>query len=155
KTLQEQVARDGPLAVEDVYPIARAVAEGLRAAHGKGILHRDVKPANVLVAAAKPQAAAAANRTWNVKLIDFRLALKQPARHAGRDTFRQGKTLVGASIAGTLDYGAPEQLGRIEAPVGRCSDVYGWARTCCFALFGTPQPLPRHFRGVPETLAEL
>jgi DNA polymerase len=35
------------------------------------------------------------------------------------------------------------------------SDVYGWARTCCFALFQTPQPLMRHWRSLPADLADL
>ena len=49
--------------------VARKIAKGLEAAHGKGILHRDVKPANILVLKD--------DDGWKVKIIDFGLALKQ------------------------------------------------------------------------------
>jgi DNA polymerase len=65
-------------------------------------------------------------------------------------------TLAGSSIAGTQEYAAPEQMGKLPGvAVGPSSDVYGFARTCCYALFQTPQPLPRHWRSVPPDLAEL
>jgi DNA polymerase len=65
-------------------------------------------------------------------------------------------TLAGTSIAGTLDYAAPEQMGKLSgASVGPYSDVFGFARTCCYALFGTPQPLMRHWRSLPHEFAEL
>ena len=145
-TLEEH-AKAQPLAAAELVEVARQVASALHAAHGQGILHRDVKPANLLVR--RPQDGA----VWQVKLIDFGLAL----RRAGGDTLPvTTATLKGSSIAGTLDYGAPEQMGRLAGvAVGPASDVYGFGRTCCYALFGTPQPLPRHWRSVPEPLAEL
>jgi DNA polymerase len=96
---------------------------------------------------AKPQAARQA------KLIDFGLAL----RRTGRETMLAStSTLAGNSIAGTLDYAAPEQMGKLSGvAVGPRSDVYGFARTMCFALFQTPQPLMRHWRSLPPALAEL
>jgi hypothetical protein len=63
--------------------------------------------------------------------------------------------MIGSSIAGTLDYGAPEQMGRRKEPVGAYSDVYGWAKTCCYALFQTTQPLLKHWSSLPRSLAEL
>src|SRR5205807_1481106 len=65
----EDAAREKPLAVSDLVEVARQVAEGLQAAHGKGILHRDVKPANLLVSKQ--------DKGWQAKLIDFGLALKR------------------------------------------------------------------------------
>jgi hypothetical protein len=45
------------------------------------------------------------------------------------------------TIAGTIDYASPEQMGRLPGvAVGPHSDVYGFARTCYFALLGTPEP---------------
>jgi uracil-DNA glycosylase family 4 len=145
-TLEEH-ARSQPLAPDEFPGVARLIASGLQAAHGKGILHRDVKPANLLVR--RPPEGGA----WQVKLIDFGLAL----RRAGRETLMASTaTLAGSSIAGTLEYAAPEQMGKLPgASVGPASDVYGFARTCCYALFQTPQPLLRHWRMVPEALAEL
>ena len=58
------------------------------------------------------------------------------------------RTLAGSSIAGTLEYAAPEQMGKLKGiPVGPYSDVFGFGKTCCFALFGTPAaaiPLEEH-----------
>jgi len=145
----DDVAGDRPLSVDDLRPIAALMARGLHAAHTQKILHRDVKPANVLVR--PPQGR---GEVWQVKLIDFGLALRQ----SGRDTLRMSgtNTLLGTSIAGTLDYAAPEQMGRLPGVTpGPTADVYGWARTCCFALFQTPQPLLRHWRALPAELAEL
>src|SRR5262249_14648618 len=121
---------------------------GLKAAHEKGILHRDVKPDNVLVRRHGPG--------WRVKLIDFGLALRQSVIHATLATSAAKTATLRASITGTLDYAAPEQLGRLPGvPVGPRPDVYGSGRTCCFALFGTAQPLRKHWKSLPEPLADL
>jgi hypothetical protein len=149
QTLESYVKEHGPLSVEDVLAVARQVAEGLQAAHGAKVLHRDVKPANLLV---RKEAAG-----WKVKIIDFGLALPQKVVETSRkgSTARQKETMVGSSIAGTVDYGAPEQMGRRKEPVGPYSDVYGWAKTCCYALFRTTQSLPKHWQSVPGPLAGL
>jgi hypothetical protein len=122
----------------------------LHAAHQRGILHRDVKPANLLVRREQTGG-------WQAKLIDFGLALKQNAIYASVRTPGSGlRSAVGSSVAGTLDYAAPEQLGRLPGvTAGPTSDVYGFAKTCCYALFGTTQPLSRHWESVPRPLARL
>jgi serine/threonine protein kinase len=133
----------------DLLAVARQVAAGLDAAHSKGILHRDVKPANLLVRKD--------GDTWQVKIIDFGLALRQTIKDSmSRLPDPKSRTLFGDSIAGTLDYAAPEQLGRLrDVPVGPYSDIYGFGKTCCFALFQTTQPLPKHWKSIPEPLADL
>ena len=72
---------------------------------------------------------------------DFGLAL---SRTVLQTTQVSSRTLLGNTIAGTLDYAAPEQLGKLEGvPVSPASDVYGFAKTCCHALFQTPEPTLR------------
>jgi tetratricopeptide (TPR) repeat protein len=147
-TLEDHIAKNGPLSPDDLVPVARAVAAGLHAAHSKNILHRDVKPANLLLRKD--------DTGWQVKVIDFGLAIRHDAERSTVNTGAHHKTLVGSTIAGTLDYGAPEQMGRLPGvAVGRYSDVYSFAKTCCYALFKTAQPLPKHFQRLPPGLADL
>lgn len=149
QTLEANVREHGPMPVADVLAVAAQVAQGLQAAHSAAVLHRDVKPANLLV---RKEASG-----WKVKIIDFGLALPQKVVESSQkaSTARQKETMIGSSVAGTMDYGAPEQMGRRKEPVGPYSDVYGWAKTCCYALFQTTQPLMKHWKSVPEPLAEL
>ncbi|MBY0228955.1 MAG: serine/threonine protein kinase, partial [Gemmataceae bacterium] len=127
----KDLSKLAPLPIEDAVQVGRKMAEALKEAHERGILHRDVKPGNVL---------ARKEREWTVKVIDFGLAV---------DVERDG-------IAGTLDYAAPEQLGRLPgAKAGPASDVYGWGRTMCFALFGTPSPHFRQWGQIPREVADL
>ncbi len=148
-TLADYVARHGPLTPADLLLMARPVAEALAAAHDRGILHRDVKPANLLVRRV--------GAAWQVKLIDFGLALKQGLIPATVNSpALRSRSAYAYSLAGTLDYAAPEQLGKLpHVPVGPHSDVYGFGKTCCYALFQTTQPLFRHWRTLPPSLAEL
>jgi len=145
QTLDEYVHEHGPMSIADFQIVGRQIAEGLHAAHQKGVLHRDVKPRNVLVRKTGDQ--------WTVKLIDFGLALRRDVlSSATSNTDALERTIQGNTIAGTLDFSAPEQLGKLKEPfaVGTYSDVYGFARTCCFALFGTHQPGPRQWRAVTD-----
>src|SRR5439155_23862862 len=141
--LEQHVREQGPLPVADARAVARLIAEGLKAAHERGILHRDVKPANVL--------ARQNGGTWQVKLIDFGLAVKQQAlQHTLTHTARVSKTVLGQRLAGTLDYAAPEQLGRRPESVAPYSDVYAFGRTICYTLFGTPNPGLRHWKTLDD-----
>jgi serine/threonine protein kinase/tetratricopeptide (TPR) repeat protein len=87
ETLGARIAR-GPLPPEDAIPIATAIAEGLVAAHGRGIVHRDVKPSNVLLTTG-----------GDVKLLDFGVA-----KVAGEELTGEGERL------GTVAYMSPEQV---------------------------------------------
>jgi serine/threonine protein kinase len=154
QTLEQHVRRHGALSVPLALELARQVADALRAAHGKGILHRDVKPANVLLRCNPGERWSEAPRTCEARLIDFGLALKQDL--LGNALLAGGKTVVSSSIAGTLEYAAPEQLGKLPgARVGSPADVYGFARTLCFALFESPEPTYQDWRKIPTALAEL
>jgi serine/threonine protein kinase len=132
--LESYVSEHGPLASADMLAVASQVAEALQVAHNGNILHRDVKPANVLVRRDGP--------SWRVKLIDFGLALR-PDKLEGHPSTSgpRAQTTIGKSIAGTLHYAAPEQMGQASGvAVGRYSDVYGFGRTCYYALLKTHSP---------------
>ena len=133
-TLEAYVQKNGPLSPEEARGVADQIAAGLDAAHSRGILHRDVKPGNVM--------GRKDGGRWEVKLIDFGLALRRQALQSTPSNVQAMEpTQRGKSIAGTLDYAAPEQLGKLKgAAVGPHSDVYGFGRTICYLLFKTPLP---------------
>lgn len=106
RTLSEMI-REGPLSAEQVASIARQSAEGLAAAHRKGIVHRDIKPSNIMV-----------DPDGLVKILDFGLA----KRAGAADT---PQTLTEADvIAGTVAYMSPEQATGKPLDVG--TDLFSW-----------------------------
>jgi urea transport system substrate-binding protein len=96
ETLAQRLDRDGWLPVVEALDVARQVALGLKAAHAAGLVHRDVKPANVWLVADKPGGA-----YKRVKLLDFGLA-KPVHRDDGLTDHGQ--------IVGTPHFMAPEQI---------------------------------------------
>ena len=116
ETLEARVAREGPLPIPDALRILSEVAAGLAAAHDRDLLHRDVKPANVLLGPA------------GAKLADFGLV-----KRLDRETLTQSGTTLG-----TASYLAPEQVGSDKARWGPTTDVYGLAATLHYALTGAP-----------------
>ncbi len=132
--LESYVAERGPLSPEDMLAVACPVAEALQAAHACEILHRDVKPANVLLRRD--------GEVWRVKLIDFGLALR-PGALPGTESTQdpRAQTTTGRSMVGTLHFAAPEQMGQLPGvAVGPHSDVYGFGKSCYYALLGTSHP---------------
>jgi ABC-type transport system substrate-binding protein len=104
--LRELLGRDGPLDPEDALRLVAQVGEALDEAHARGLVHRDVKPANILV-----------DREGAAYLGDFGLA-----KHASSPSSLTGEP----SFVGTIAYVAPEQI-KGEQVDGR-ADVY--ALTC-------------------------
>jgi tRNA A-37 threonylcarbamoyl transferase component Bud32 len=146
-TLAEYVRQHGPLSQREMLELARLIAEGLQAAHQRGILHRDIKPGNILVRKD--------GDAWKAKIIDFGLALQESVQEAGVGTVSvMSRATTLHEVAGTIDYAAPEQIGRLPGvPVDRRADIYGFGRTCCFALFQSPIPTGRQWRALPRGLA--
>jgi serine/threonine-protein kinase len=114
-TLRHLIDRHGGLPVPEVIRIGKQVADALDAAHRAGLVHRDVKPANVLVPPAGP-----------VKVTDFGIA-----KAAGGDDLTRTGTVMG-----TARYLAPEQVnGR---PTDPRTDVYALGLLMFEALCGHP-----------------
>ncbi|TDD60722.1 serine/threonine-protein kinase, partial [Actinomadura rubrisoli] len=110
-TLHELVAGGSPLRGAELHQLAVAVATALRGIHGVGIMHRDLKPGNVLLSRLGP------------RVIDFGIA---------RDPDATRITAKGQAV-GTPAYMAPEQL--LNDP-GPASDIFAWGGVTVFAATG-------------------
>jgi tetratricopeptide (TPR) repeat protein len=136
------------LTPEEFLPLALQIARAMHTAHSQGILHRDLKPGNVL--------ARRVGDDWRVKVIDFGLALPLQTIQTSKALAAKEETVLNRSVAGTVLYAPPEQMGRLPGVrVGPYSDVYAFGKTCCFALFGTTEPTRRHWTTIPDELADV
>src|SRR5690242_5418776 len=88
ETLRLRLHRQGPLSIRDSLLITRDIASALDHAHGRGVVHRDVKPENIFLAAE------------GAYLLDFGLAITSDSESSG------------GSVAGTPEYMSPEQASR-------------------------------------------
>jgi serine/threonine protein kinase len=120
--LRHLLDRDGPLAPAVALRIATQIASALDAAHDTGLVHRDVKPGNVLVARGTDS-----DHPEHAYLTDFGLTKKSLSL--------TGFTTVGQFV-GTLDYVSPEQIS--GKPVDARCDVYGFACVVYECLAGGP-----------------
>jgi serine/threonine protein kinase/tetratricopeptide (TPR) repeat protein len=100
-TLKQRIAQ-GMLPLDEVISIATQIALGLQAAHERGVVHRDIKSSNIMLA-----------RNGQVKIMDFGLA-KFPGR---------SQITASSSLMGTLAYMSPEQARGFEAD--HRSDIWG------------------------------
>ena len=108
-----------PMEVRSFLRLAIAIAAALTQVHRRGLVHKDIKPANILV-----------NRTTGaVKLTGFGIASRLPRE-------RQAPAPP-ESIAGTLAYMAPEQTGRMNRSIDARSDLYALGVTLYQMLTGS------------------
>ncbi len=119
RDLGRLIAADGPLATEDAAEVIAQVADGLDAVHAAGLVHRDVKPANVIVEGGQADGGSAAF------LTDFGLAKAMAST--------TGLTATG-EVIGSVDYMAPEQIEgrRMDAR----TDVYALGCVLFHAISG-------------------
>ncbi|MFF1558336.1 protein kinase [Streptomyces sp. NPDC058279] len=113
-SLAERLSADGPLSVEETARTGLALLGALAAAHARGVLHRDVKPANVLMEAG----------TGRVVLTDFGIA-----HLAGVTTISETGAFVGSP-----EYTSPERMQ--GAAAGPASDLWSLGVLLCAALTG-------------------
>ena len=112
--LDEVVEDRGPMAPADLLRLARGIAEAIRSIHACGVVHRDIKPGNVLIEDGDPV------------LIDFGIAhLQDDVRHT-----------VGGLVMGTPGYLSPELVE--GAAITDATDWWGWAATITYAASGRP-----------------
>jgi serine/threonine protein kinase len=128
ETLAQRIAR-GPLPLFETARVARQIAEGLDAAHQRGIVHCDLKPSNIKVASG-----------GTIKILDFGLARSISGEEAG------------TALLGTASYMSPEQ--RRGDPVDKRTDI--WAFGCVVFEMLTGQPVfRRKLMASGETVASI
>jgi hypothetical protein len=112
-SLHEVIKQEGPLAGGTLHSVAVGVATALAAIHGAGVIHRDLKPQNVLFSLGTP------------KVIDFGIAraLEATSRHTRTD-----------QMVGTVGYMAPERFDDRDS--GPPADVFAWGVLVAFAATG-------------------
>jgi serine/threonine-protein kinase len=131
ETLRERLQREGPLPVDDAVRIAREVGEALDFAHARGIVHRDVKPGNILL------------EDTHAVVADFGIA--KAISSAGGDV----STSAGL-VVGTPAYMSPEQL-IANGPVDGRADIYSLGCVVFEMLTGKP---PFHGQSMQEVAAK-
>ena len=125
----ERIDISGPLGVRDALAVASGLLRALEAVHNAGLVHRDVTPANVIVAGEPPLA------PGDVRLIDFGLAAA-----SGLTAIRSTTTDHSGDVAGSVHYISPEQAqGR---SVDARGDLYQVGAVLFFLLTGRA-PYPR------------
>ncbi len=120
ETLKDKVRR-GPMALEYLLAIGQQILDGLEAAHSEGIIHRDIKAANIFV-----------TRKDRVKILDFGLAKMAAAKTAKagpayEETLPSGEYLTTGGALGTMPYMSPEQL--LGKPLDARTDLFSFGVT--------------------------
>jgi serine/threonine protein kinase len=146
KSLYRLVMDGGSLTVPRAAALFAEAAAGLDHAHDQGLIHRDMKPSNIMV-----------TPNNHAKVLDLGLALMQ-----GETT--EAREIVGGQgyVVGSMDYIAPEQTEN-AAQVDRRADLYGLGCTLYFALSGRPpfpggtarEKMQRHRTELPQPLHSL
>ena len=143
ESLRERIARSGPLSVEDALRLLRDVTRALAYAHREGIVHRDIKPGNILL-----------NQDGDALVADFGIAHALAAARIDGDSAHESPDLTFATPA----YSAPEQL-RGDHDVDQRVDLYSLGVTAYEMLCGarpfsgpSPRALASAETVTPESL---
>ena len=129
-SLSRRLADNGPLPPQEAAALMQHVAEAIDFAHCQQVIHRDLKPGNVLI-----------DSDGRAQVTDFGLAKRQDAGHSMTAT---------GQVMGTPAYMSPEQAAGEE--VGPASDVYSLGATLYAALTGKP---PFDAGSIPELLMQV
>ena len=156
ETLAQRVARTGKLALDELIALVDDLGAALAAVHGAGIMHRDVKPSNIMIRAS----------TGRAVITDLGLSrmaglaeLAADASDGGIDPHDLTRT---GELLGTPAYMAPEQLQRAER-IGPAADIYALGLVLYEAATGTrahphaalPELIESRLSTPPRPVAEL
>ncbi len=129
----DQYVRDFDLSTRERLELVARICDAVHYAHQKGVIHRDLKPGNILV-----------DETGQPKILDFGVA-----RATNSDTqLMTMQTNVG-QIIGTIAYMSPEQVTGVSADIDTRSDVYALG-VICFEMLSQRLPLIVRDRSIPE-----
>ncbi len=143
--LQQLVKKEGPVDPSTAADLIAQGARGLAHAHHRGVIHRDVKPANLLI-----------DQAGLVRLLDMGLAL------VSADEDESLTVANNENVLGTADYLAPEQALNSHT-VDHRADIYGLGCTLYFLLTGKPpfsdgtlaQRIAKHQTEMPTSIRQL
>ncbi|WP_344579859.1 serine/threonine-protein kinase [Streptomyces lunalinharesii] len=135
-SLDDAIGAQGPLDPQEIARIGAAVMDALDAAHEVGVLHRDVKPGNVLLERAARLPDRAGSRGGRVVLTDFGIAsIEAPGDGATTNITRSGE------LVGSLDYLPPERAQGMDPTPA--SDIWSLGMTLYAAVEGGSAPFRR------------
>jgi serine/threonine protein kinase len=115
-SLAAEIKAKGPLSGSALHGVAVGIATALTAIHGAGVIHRDLKPGNVLFA------------RGGIKVIDFGIAraFEATSQHTRTD-----------QLVGTVAYMAPERFDPVDGrPVTAAADIFAWGAVVAYAATG-------------------
>lgn len=121
-TLAEHIAKNGRLSEKDAIPVFSQILEAINYAHSKDIVHRDVKPSNIMLL---PD-----GNSWKVKVMDFGIAKILTSEQATEASLKTGT----GNVLGSPAYMSPEQC--MGEQVDRRSDIYSLGCVMTEALTG-------------------
>jgi len=127
ESLRDRLLRERQLPLDDALRITHQVADALSYAHGRGVVHRDIKPGNILLSGYQPKSSSGG---WHAMVADFGLA-RALFSNEGDDL-----TTSGCAV-GTPEYMSPEQAAGEETIDGR-ADIYSLGCVLYAMLAGQP-----------------
>lgn len=120
--LNERVERHGPLSIIDTAELARQTLEALIAAHSVGLIHRDLKPPNIMISGLP-------SGSFQAKLLDFGMA-----KFIKEEAPSPQTVAIDGTVKGSIQFISPEQLSR--EPVDQRSDLYSLGCSLYYAVTG-------------------